>query len=42
MAAANALNPYTIRTCFVLSSGLHVKAATINPLLNSISLFGDW
>jgi len=23
MAAANALNPYAVRTCFVLSSGLN-------------------
>lgn len=42
MAAANALNPYTVRTCFVLPSGLNKKAATVDPLLNSISLFGDW
>ena len=41
MAAANALNPYTVRTCFVLPSALNEKAATVDPLLNSISLFGD-
>lgn len=42
MAAANALNPYAVRTCFVLSSEMNKRAATVDPLLNSISLFGGW
>ncbi len=42
MAAANALNPYTIRACFVLPSEMNQRAAAVEPLLNSNFLFGDW
>ncbi|GEM_PF-3686726 len=42
MAAENALNPYAVRTCFVLPSEMNERAATVDLLLNSNSLFGDW